>query len=83
MSKKKPQICPSCDAEALLTDDHILPKWLTKNLNLWGITIVIIGNRQKICQPCNTKKAGKIDYKDPGVKEFIRAFIDELNKKIK
>lgn len=85
MSKKnkKPAPCTLCETVAMLTEDHIVPKWFINRLENFGISIIIIGNIQKLCQPCNSKKGGVLDYKDPRVKEFMQAFISELQKKIK
>jgi len=83
MSRKKPTICPKCGTEAMITEDHVIPQWLMKRLEMFDISIIVVGNKRKLCQSCNSKKAGNIDYKDPDVREFMRAFVDAINKKIK
>lgn len=81
--KQKEGVCELCDRHKPLTDEHVIPQWLEQKLDMFGIAFVIIGNKRRACAPCNQKKGGNIDYTDPGVREFIRAFANELLKKIK
>jgi len=81
--KEKEGECEICGRHKPLTDEHIIPQWLEQKLELFGIAFIIIGNKRRACSPCNQKKGGEIDYKDPAVREFVRAFANELLKKIK
>ncbi|MCH7541857.1 hypothetical protein IH981_03760 [Patescibacteria group bacterium] len=79
----KTERCAKCDTTKDLTMDHIIPEWLTKRIELFDISIILIGNTQKLCKDHNTEKAGKIDYKDEKVREFMAAFVREIEKKLK
>lgn len=74
--------CAKCDTVAELTTDHIIPKWLEQRINLFDVHMIIVGRLQKICEPCNTKKGGKLDYGDALVKDFTKEFIKQLESKI-
>ncbi len=79
----KEEKCPICNETKKMTTDHIIPRWLTKRLDLFAIDIIIVGNTQKICAECNYDKGGVLDYNNKTVKKFVREFIKELRNKVK
>lgn len=76
--------CLKCDKVAMMTEDHVFPKWLRSALPNFGIKPPSIGEIQLICQECNSKKGGNLDYSDittRGImKDIVTKFTQEIRK---
>lgn len=76
--------CLKCDKVTSMTEDHVFPKWLRKALPNFGIKIPTTGEVQLICQECNSKKGGNLDYSDSItrsiMKDLVMKFIQEIRK---
>lgn len=76
--------CLKCDKVAMMTEDHVFPKWLRSALPNFGIKAPTTGEIQLICQECNSKKGGNLDYSDATtrniMKEIVVKFAIEIRK---
>ncbi len=77
--------CETCNRRTdYITKDHIIPKWLVRRTNNFGIKVSRkMPFYRKVCAECNLKKAGTIDYADLHVREHMKRFARALKLKIK
>lgn len=87
--------CP-CGNERDMTDDHIVPKWITRNIQWlelgWSkktdkehAPIMYVHEKRfkrRLCHSCNAKKGGRIDWLDPVVRGFMWMLADKILKKL-
>jgi len=85
--KETPQVlCPRCNKFVeRLTKDHIIPKWFARRFPLLvGGKMNKERKKQMMCQPCNLKKGGRIDFTDEYSREYVSKIIkilqDNLDK---
>jgi 5-methylcytosine-specific restriction endonuclease McrA len=69
--------CVECGRNYDLTVDHILPVWLIElcvsdNEDRFRWLYETEENFQFMCKYCNDAKRGKVDKKDPKVKELLK-----------
>lgn len=71
--------CLKCDKVDKMTEDHVLPQWFKKTLPDFGIdpptgSMAI----HLLCQECNIKKGGKVDYSDPASREIVKQIVGKF-----
>lgn len=68
-------VCPKCDLDKYenLTRDHVLPKWFRKRINAFGKDFPKYEGTsfEMICQDCNGKKGGELDFSHPDIRVYI------------
>lgn len=78
--------CEKCGQVALMTKDHIIPKWAYKRSNFFEIEGFTknLGRRniQNLCSVCNSKKSGFIDVSHSLGKEFWERVADTIKIKL-
>lgn len=76
--------CIKCDKIEVMTEDHVFPKWLRSALPNFGVKPPAISEIHLMCQACNSKKGGNLDWTDITtrmiMKEIVTKFIAEIRK---
>lgn len=80
--KYKGKHCEECGVSVNITRDHIIPKWLERRFEYFGLDVYIVSNEQYLCGQHNQNKGGKIDYRDERVRRFLKKFVEMLTNKI-
>lgn len=87
-------ICPVCGDLEMMTDDHIVPQWLVRRILHFGLdwskktdiehapVNYLRKFKRRICQKCNNKKGGKIDWTDSIVRNFMHTFATKILEKL-
>jgi 5-methylcytosine-specific restriction endonuclease McrA len=76
-----------CCGDLKVTKDHIIPRWLGDYAHFTGYRYLrelsAKNNIQPLCETCNRKKSGKLDWHNELTREFMRAFalfiLDQLD----
>ncbi len=87
--KWKKESCVKCGATENLTKDHVVPQWFTGSvIKYFGFRIKSGSMRRRygfeltrfetLCQKCNLKKGGKIEYNNPVVRAYLSMFIENV-----
>lgn len=72
--------CVNCGSTEKLTVDHIIPKWLYKKFDIFGLKKNLgKSNIQILCSQCNNEKGGLPDFSHPIAQELADKLKQMLN----
>ena len=74
--------CEKCGSKYNLTEDHIIPKWIYKRSDLFGLSKTK-KNTQTLCSKCNNKKGGLFNDPTEMEIEFWTKIRDVIDYKLK
>lgn len=83
-------ICPDCECETELTNDHVVPKWLLSDTARFGVNYREIIDKagikgktwRDLCTACNLAKGGTLIYNDQIVRLYLKAFVEAISAKL-
>ncbi len=80
------QVCPNCLKKVeSLTRDHIVPKWFYNRIQSLGLDIKNfkrLSNYRWICEECNKKKAGQINWENEIVRDYMNQLANAIKRKL-
>lgn len=85
--------CAKCDFVGRLTVDHIVPRWILHRMHSFGVDMPRLSklkkrdpgfvNTQLLCQRCNNRKGGSVDFSYPEVRMLMSELADAIYGELK